>query len=74
MLFSFLLVSALIYTAASNYIITGSTGFETAKACAVIEDSRPNENVLSIDEDTVSLKPGEIIVYFPHYKLAQGPR
>ena len=45
-------------SSASNYIITGSTGFETAKACAIIEDSRIEENLL-LDENRVSTKSGE---------------
>ena len=45
-------------SSASNYIITGSTGFETAKACAIIEDSRIEENLL-VDENLVSTKSGE---------------
>ena len=44
---------------ASNYIITGSTGFETAKACAIVEDSRIEENLLSLDENHISTKSGE---------------
>ena len=48
---------------ASNYIISGSSGFETAKACAVIEDTpRSNENQISIDDNydlPVSVKPGK---------------
>ena len=43
---------------ASNYIITGSTGFETAKACAIIEDSRMEENLL-LNDNHVSTKSGE---------------
>ena len=43
---------------ASNYIITGSTGFETAKACAIIEDSRMEEN-LQLNDNHVSTKSGE---------------
>ena len=47
---------------ASNYIISGSTGFESAKACAVIEDS-PRENVLDdsnyFTNSPVSVKPGK---------------
>ena len=44
---------------ASNYIITGSTGFETAKACAIIEDSRMEENLL-LNDNHVSTKSGEL--------------
>ena len=48
---------------ASNYIISGSSGFETAKACAVIEETpRSNENQISIDDNydlPVSVKPGK---------------
>ena len=43
---------------ASNYIITGSTGFETAKACAIIEDSRMEENLL-LNDNHVATKSGE---------------
>ena len=48
-------------SSASNYIITGSTGFETAKACAIIEDSRIEENLL-LDENRVSTKSGESLI------------
>ena len=48
---------------ASNYIISGSSGFETAKACAVIEETpRSNENQISIEDNydlPVSVKPGK---------------
>ena len=51
---------------ASNYIISGSSGFETAKACAVIEDTpRSNENQISIDDNydlPVSVKPGKVFI------------
>ena len=43
---------------ASNYIITGSTGFETAKACAIIEESRIEENLL-LDDNVIATKSGE---------------
>ena len=53
---------------ASNYIISGSSGFETAKACAVIEDTpRSNENQISIDDNydlPVSVKPGKVLSQF----------
>ena len=45
-------------SSASNYIITGSTGFETAKACAIIEDSRIEENLL-LDDNVIATKSGE---------------
>ena len=51
---------------ASNYIISGTSGFETAKACAVIEDTpRSNENQISIDDNydlPVSVKPGKVFI------------
>ena len=51
---------------ASNYIISGSSGFETAKACAVIEETpRSNENQISIEDNydlPVSVKPGEVLL------------
>ena len=47
-------------SSASNYIITGSTGFETAKACAIVEDSRVEENLL-LDENLIATKSGESI-------------
>ena len=47
-------------SSASNYIITGSTGFETAKACAIVEDSRMEENLL-LDENLIATKSGESI-------------
>jgi len=55
-LFSSLLVTALIYTAASNYIIGNGVGFETAKACAVIDDSRVSENEFDTLLDVVTNK------------------
>ena len=68
---------------ASNYIISGSSGFETAKACAVIEETpRSNENQISIDDNydlPVSVKPGEDLlndldfIVFPAYFLHLFP-
>ena len=53
---------------ASNYIISGSSGFETAKACAVIEETpRSNENQISIDDNydlPVSVTPGRVFYQF----------
>ena len=53
----------LFLISASNYIISGSSGFETAKACAVVEDTpRSNENQISIENNydlPVSVKPGK---------------
>ena len=43
---------------ASNYIINTGVGYEAAKACAVIEDSRPSENKLENTDKVVAKKPG----------------
>jgi len=57
MLFSFLMVSALIYTAASNYIIRSGASnlLEKAQACAVIEE---NNNSINDGFNTLDTKSG----------------
>ena len=61
---------------ASNYIISGSTGFEVAKACAVIDDvprvldqdpDIPGDPSQLLTTPPVSVKTGKNLLFFPAF-------
>ena len=61
---------------ASNYIISGSTGFEAAKACAVIDDvpraldqdpDDPGDPSQLLTTPPVSVKTGKNLLFFPTF-------
>ena len=61
---------------ASNYIISGSTGFEAAKACAVIDDvpraldqdpDDPGDHSQLLTTPPVSVKTGKNLLFFSTY-------